>query len=215
MVDAARRCKYEYVAITDHTKAVRVAGGLTRGEFHRQFRAIERLQKQYPDITILKGAEVDILDDGHLDLDEATLAELDVVIVAVHSKFNLSKAAMTKRIIRALQHRHVHILGHPTGRLIGRRDAYQVDFEQILNAAADHGVALEINAQPERLDLDDVQARAAHEARVHLVISTDAHRVEELACMRYGVDQARRAWCEPRHVLNTLSIDKLRSVLRP
>ena len=215
MVEAARRCKYEYVAITDHTKAVRVAGGLTRAEFHRQFKAIERLQKQYSDITILKGAEVDILDDGRLDLDDAALAELDVVIVAVHSKFNLSKAEMTKRIIRALQHRHVHILGHPTGRLIGRRDAYQVDFDQIVKAAADSGVALEINAQPERLDLDDVQARAAHEAHAHLVISTDAHRAEELTCMRYGVDQARRGWCEARHVLNTLTIDKLRSVLRP
>jgi DNA polymerase (family 10) len=214
MVEAARRLRYEYIAITDHTKAVRVAGGLTRGEFHRQFKAIDRLQKKYSDITILKGAEVDILDDGHLDLDDGTLAELDVVVAAVHSKFNLSRAAMTKRIVRALQHPHVQILGHPTGRLIGRREPYQVDLEQIFAAAADQGVALEINAQPERLDLDDVQARAAHEAGVHLVISTDAHRVEELGCMRYGVDQARRGWCEAHHVLNTLSLTQLRSSLR-
>jgi DNA polymerase (family 10) len=214
MVEAARRRKYEYIAITDHTKAVRVAGGLTRVGFHRQFKAIERLQKRCPDITILKGAEVDILDDGSLDLDDATLAELDVVVVAVHSKFNLSRTAMTKRVIRALRHPRVQILGHPTGRLIGRREPYQVDLEQVLRAAVDHGVALEINAQPERLDLDDVQARAAHEAGVHLVISTDAHRAEELDCMRHGVDQARRAWCEPRHVLNTLPLDKLRSALR-
>ena len=214
MVDAAQQRGYEYIAITDHSKAVRVAGGLTRGAFHREFKAIDRLQKQYPRLAILKGAEVDILDDGRLDLDDATLAELDVVIVAVHSKFNLPKAAMTKRIIRALQHRFVHILAHPTGRLIGQREAYQIDFDEIVKVAADRGVALEINAQPERLDLDDVQARAAHERGVHLVISTDAHRVDELACMRYGVDQARRAWCEPRHVLNTLTLDKLRSVLR-
>jgi len=214
MVEAAHRCEYEYIAITDHTKAVRVAGGLTRAAFHRQFKAIERLQKRCPDITILKGAEVDILDDGSLDLDDATLAELDVVVVAVHSKFNLTRAAMTKRIIRALRRPHVQILAHPTGRLIGRREPYQVDLDEIFKAAADHGVAMEINAQPERLDLDDVQARAAHEAGVRLVISTDAHRVEELHCMRYGVDQGRRAWCEPRHVLNTLSIDKLRSALR-
>jgi DNA polymerase (family 10) len=214
MVEAARGCKYEYVAITDHTKAVRVAGGLTRAGFRRQFKAIERLQSRHPGITILKGAEVDILDDGSLDLDDATLAELDVVIVAVHSKFNLSRAAMTKRIIRALRHPHVQILGHPTGRLIGRREPYQIELDQILKAAADHGVALEINAQPERLDLDDVQARAAHEAGVRLVISTDAHRAEELKCMRYGVDQARRGWCEPRHVLNTLPLDQLRSALR-
>jgi DNA polymerase (family X) len=214
MVEAARRCRYEYIAITDHTKAVRVAGGLTRGDFHRQFKAIDRLQKQHPEITVLKGAEVDILDDGSLDLGDDTLAELDVVIVAVHSKFNLSRASMTKRIVQALRHRYVHILAHPTGRLLGRREAYHVDFDQIVKVAADHGVALEINAQPERLDLDDVQARAAHEAGAHLVINTDAHRVEELGYMRYGVDQARRAWCEPRHVLNTLTLDKLRSVLR-
>ena len=214
MVDAARRRGYEYLAITDHTKAVRVAGGLTRGAFHRQFKAIERLQKKCSGITILKGAEVDILDNGDLDLDDATLAELDVVIVAVHSKFNLSRSAMTKRIIRALRHPHVHILAHPTGRLLGTREPYQLDFDQILRASADHGVAIEINAQPERLDLDDVQARAAHEAGVPLVISTDAHRIEELNYMRYGVDQARRGWCEAHHVLNTRSLTELRKALR-
>jgi DNA polymerase (family 10) len=214
MVEAARGRGYAYVAITDHTKAVRVTGGLSRGGFHRQFKAIERLQTRHRDITILKGAEVDILEDGDLDLDDATLAELDVVVVAVHSKFDLSRAAMTKRIVRALRHPRVQILGHPTGRLIGRREPYQVDFAQVLRAAADHGVALEINAQPERLDLDDVQARAAHEAGVRLVISTDAHRVEDLGCMQYGVDQARRAWCEARHVLNTLPLPALRSALR-
>jgi DNA polymerase (family 10) len=214
MVEAARQRGYEYVAITDHTKAVRVAGGLTSGAFHLQFKAIDRLQKKCSDITILKGAEVDILDNGDLDLDDSTLAELDVVIAAVHSKFNLSRAAMTKRVTRALQHRHVHILAHPTGRLIGSREPYQMDFDQVLKAAADHGVALEINAQPERLDLDDGQARAAHEAGVALVVNTDAHRIEELAYMRYGVDQARRGWCEARHVLNTRPLVELRRALR-
>jgi len=214
MVRAALERGYEYIAITDHTKAVRVAGGLTRAEFRRQFRAIDRLQKQIGGITILKGAEVDILDDGGLDLDDDTLAELDVVVVAVHSKFNQSRSAMTKRIVRALRHPHVQILGHPTGRLIGKREPYQVDLDQVMKAAADHGVALEINAQPERLDLDDVQARAVHEAGVRLVVSTDAHRVEDLNFMRYGVDQARRGWCEARHVLNTLPLARLRSTLR-
>jgi DNA polymerase (family 10) len=214
MVEAARRRGYEYIAITDHTKAVRVAGGLTRGGLHRQFKAVERLQKKCSGITILKGAEVDILGTGELDLDDATLAELDVVIVAVHSKLNLSRAAMTKRIVRALRHPHVQILAHPTGRLIGTREPYQVDFDEVLKAAADHGVALEINAQPERLDLDDIQARAAHEAGVPLVISTDAHRIEELNYMRHGVDQARRAWSEARHVLNTLPLTELRKTLR-
>jgi DNA polymerase (family 10) len=214
MVEAARARGYEYVAITDHTKAVRVAGGLTCGAFHQQFKAIERLQKKCAGITILRGAEVDILDDGTLDLDDATLAELDVVVVAVHSKFNLPRPAMTRRIVRALAHPHVQILAHPTGRILGQREPYQADFDEILKAAADYGVALEINAQPERLDLDDVQARAAQEAGVALVISTDAHRIEELTCMRYGVDQARRAWCEARHILNTRPLAGLRQALR-
>lgn len=213
MVDEAQRRGYEYIAVTDHTKAVRVAHGLTRGAFHRQFKSIDRLQKTHPRITILKGAEVDILEDGTLDLDDDTLAELDVVVVAVHSKFNLSRAAMTTRIVRALRHPHVHILAHPTGRLIGTREPYALDFDHILKAAADHGVALEINAQPERLDLDDAQARAAHDAGVSLVINTDAHRREELRYMSHGVDQARRAWCESHHVLNTLPLPALRKAL--
>jgi DNA polymerase (family 10) len=214
MVEAARLRGYDYIAITDHTQSVRVASGLTREQFRCQFKEIERLQKQLADITILKGAEVDILEDGTLDLDETTLEELDIVVAAVHSKFNLSRAAMTRRIVRAIRNRHVQILGHPTGRLLSRREPYLVDLKQLLDAAADHGVALEINAQPERLDLNDVQARAAHDAGIPLVINTDAHRVEELAGMRYGVDQARRAWCEARHVLNTLPLDKLRAALR-
>lgn len=214
MVDAARKLGYGYIAITDHTQAVRVAGGLSRAAFHRQFKAIERLQKQCSSIAILKGAEVDILDSGELDLDDATLAELDVVVVAVHSKFNLSRASMTRRIIRALTHPHVQILAHPTGRLIGAREPYPLNFDQILRAAADFGVALEINAQPERLDLDDVQARAAQEAGVSLVISSDAHRIEELNSIRYGVDQARRAWCEARHILNTRPLAELQKALR-
>jgi DNA polymerase (family 10) len=215
MVDAARKRGYQYIAITDHTQAVHVAGGLTRADFRRQFKAIERVQRRVPDLTIWKGAEVDILENGALDLDEGTLAELDLVVIAVHSHFNLAAGAMTRRIVRALQHRHVHVLAHPTGRLIGTREPYPLDFAEVCRAAADHGVAFEINAQPDRLDLSDVQARAAHEAGVHLVISTDAHRVEELHFMRYGVDQARRAWCEPRHILNTLPLLELRSLLRP
>ncbi|MGE0361385.1 MAG: DNA polymerase/3'-5' exonuclease PolX [Vicinamibacterales bacterium] len=214
MVEAARVRGYEYVAITDHTRAVRVAGGLDRAGFRRQFRAIDRLQARHPGIAILKGAEVDILDDGRLDLDDATLAELDIVIAAVHSRLNLPRAAMTRRIVRALQHPRVHVLAHPTGRLLGSREPSALDFDRILTAAAAHGVALEINAQPERLDLDDVHARAARDAGVSLVISTDAHRIEDLAFMRHGVDQARRGWCEARHVLNTRPLAELRRALR-
>jgi DNA polymerase (family 10) len=215
MVEAARRRGYEYVAITDHTQAVRVAGGLTRADFRREWKAIERLQHRISDLTILKGAEVDILEDGQLDLDDETLAQFDVIVIAVHSRLGLPARAMTQRIVRAIQHRHVHVLAHPTGRLIDARAPYQVNFDEILRAAADYGVALEINAQPDRLDLDELHARAAHEAGVHLVINTDAHRVDELSFMRHGVDQARRAWCEPRHILNTLPLLALRSLLGP
>ncbi|HXH07493.1 MAG TPA: DNA polymerase/3'-5' exonuclease PolX [Vicinamibacterales bacterium] len=214
MVEACRRRGYEYVAITDHTQAVRVAGGLTREGFRRQFREIERLQKTIERPVVLKGAEVDILEDGRLDLDEATLAELDVVVVSVHSKFNLTKAAMTKRIVRALSHPRVHILGHPTGRLLGRREPYPVDLEEVIKAARDHGVMLEINAQPDRLDLNDTAARMAKERGVKLVISTDAHSVDELACLRYGVDQARRGWCEAADIANTRPLEEFRKLLR-
>ncbi len=213
MVEACLARGYEYVAITDHTKAVRVAGGLTCAEFRRQFREIDRLQKRTSGLTILKGAEVDILDDGRLDLDEATLAELDVVVIAVHSKFNMTRAAMTRRIVKALQHPRVHILAHPTGRLIGRREPYPLDMAAVIEIARDHGVALEINAQPDRLDLDDVHARMAREAGVRLVISTDAHRVDELNYIRYGIDQARRGWCRAADVVNTRRLADVRTLL--
>jgi DNA polymerase (family 10) len=214
MIAACRALHYEYVAITDHTKAVRVAGGLSRRDFLRQFREIERLQRRFDDITILKGAEVDILEDGTLDLDERTLSELDLVVVAVHSQFNLSKSAMTRRIVRALRHRRVQLLVHPTGRIIGKREPYQLDLAQVIKAAADHGVWLEINAQPDRLDLADAQIRLAHEAGVHLVIDTDAHRTDELAFMRHGVDQARRGWCQAKNIVNTRTLTALRSLMR-
>lgn len=214
MVEACRKKGYEYIAITDHTKAVRVAGGLEPSAFRRQFREIEKLQKQVKGLTILKSAEVDILDDGRLDLDEETLKELDVVVVSVHSKFNMTRDQMTARIVTALQHPRVHILGHPTGRLIGRREPYPVDMELVVRAARDHGVMLEINAQPDRLDLSDVHAQMAREAGVKLVISTDAHRIEELDAMRWGVDQARRGWCEARDIANTQPVEKFKKLLR-
>ncbi len=204
MVEACHAREYQYIAITDHTKAVRVAGGLGAKEFRKQFREIERLRKEYDDLTILKSAEVDILDDGELDLDDDTLAELDLVVVSVHSKFNLTKKEMTRRIVRALRHPRVHILGHPTGRILGRREPYALDLEEVVRAARDHGVGLEVNAQPDRLDLNDLHIQMARDAGVTLVISTDAHRIEELDYLPYGVDQARRGWCAAADILNAL-----------
>jgi DNA polymerase (family 10) len=203
MVAAAAARGYEYIAITDHTHAVRVAGGLSAAGFHRQARAIDALRKRRSTPVVLKGAEVDILEDGSLDLDDEALADFDLVVASVHSRFNLSRAAMTRRIVRAVQHPRVHVLGHPTGRLLGKREPYSVDVAEVVKAARDHNVLLEINAQPDRLDLDDVHIQMARDAGVMLVVSTDAHRVQELDYMRFGVDQARRGWCEPRDVANT------------
>jgi DNA polymerase (family 10) len=214
MVEACAARGYEYIAVTDHTKAVRVAGGLTPSGFRKQARAIDRLQSKIKNLTILKSAEVDILDDGSLDLDDKALACLDVVVASVHSRFAMPKDAMTKRIVRALRHPRVNILGHPTGRLIGKREPYALDIQEVIKVAREEGVLLEINAQPDRLDLNDLQIAMAREAGVRMVISTDAHRVEELAWMRYGVDQARRGWCEPGHIANTLHLEAFRKIIK-
>lgn len=214
MVAACAARGYEYIAITDHTKAVRVAGGLSKSGFHKQARAIDALRKHVSKPVVFKGAEVDILDDGSLDLDDDTLAGLDVVMVSVHSRFNMSKPEMTRRIVRAIQHPRVHILGHPTGRLIGKREPYPVDMAEVIKAARDYGVLLEVNAQPDRLDLNDLHVRMAKQAGVRLAIGTDAHRVQELDCMRYGVDQARRGWCEARDVANTWPVAAFRKSIK-
>ena len=213
MVAACEARGYEYIAITDHTKAVRVAGGLAKAGFHKQSRAIDIVRKHASKLVVFKGAEVDILDDGSLDLDDDTLAEFDVVIVSIHSRFNMSKAEMTRRIVRALQHPRVHILGHPTGRLIGKREPYPVDMAEVVKAARDYGVLLEVNAQPDRLDLNDFHIQMARQAGVKLVISTDAHRIQELECIRYGVDQARRGWCEAKDVANTCRMAAFRKLI--
>ena len=214
MVEACQQLGYEYIAITDHTKAVRVAGGLTKAGFHKQANAIDRIRQRVSRPFVFKGAEVDILEDGSLDLDDETLAAFDVVVVSVHSKFNMSNAEMTRRIIRAIQHPRIHILGHPTGRLLGKREPYSVDMSEVIKAARDHGVILEINAQPDRLDLNDVHIQMAREAGVKVVINTDAHRTQELGCMRYGVDQARRGWCEPKDVANTCHLAGFKKLLQ-
>ena len=207
MVKACGDRGYSYIAITDHTKAVRVAGGLGREEFQAQFRKIDEIRKTGAGPAVLKSAEVDILDAGQLDLDDETLAELDLVVVSVHSKFNMTKADMTQRVVRALRHPRVHVFAHPTGRLLGRREPYPLDMEEVVSVAHDYGVLLEVNAQPDRLDLNDIYCQMARDAGVKLVISTDAHRIAELDNMRYGVDQARRGWCEPADIANTRSLD--------
>ena len=209
MAGAAEALGYEYLAMTDHSPAVRVAGGMDAAGFRAQARRIDRLNAKLRKLRVLKGAEVDIRADGSLDLDDATLARLDVVIATFHSRFTLPPREQTRRLVRAVSHPRVNIFGHPTGRLIGRRPPSAYDFGAVVKACAEHGVAMEIDGQPERMDLDDQLARLALQAGVKLVISSDAHSTVELGFMRWGVSQARRAWAVKKDVLNTLPLERL------
>lgn len=213
MAEAAEAMGYEYLAITDHSPTVRIAGGLDRAGFLRQMRRVDRLNARLRKLTVLKGAEVDIHADGSLDLDDDTLERLDLVLVSMHSALNLPAERQTVRIVRALQHPLVHIFGHPTGRLVNGRRGAQFDLDAVCRVAADEGVLMEINAQPERLDLDDLAARRAQELGVTIAISTDAHATEELRFMRWGVDQARRGWIDRANVANTRTLRQLLRML--
>ncbi len=214
MLDACVARGYEYFAITDHSKALAMTGGLDERKLRAQWEEIDEIVSRRTEIRVLRGMEVDILIDGQLDLEDALLAELDLVVVSVHSHFGLPAAEQTERILRAVQHPSVHVLAHPTGRLINRREPMEFDLDEVLRAAAASGVAVELNAHPDRLDLKDTQLRRAKELGVPVVISTDAHRTEDLSLMRHGIAQARRAWLEPGDVLNTRSVDDLLASLR-
>ncbi len=214
MAAAARARGLRYIAITDHSKHLGVTHGLDPGRLARQMDAIDALNAQRPGLTVLKGVEVDILENGGLALSDALLARLDVVVVAVHSAFALSEQKQTARILRALDRPHVSILAHPFGRLLGERPPYALDFERILDAARERGCFLEINAQPMRLDLDDVHAKAARDRGVLLSIASDAHAGDQFDHLELGVRQARRAWLDASQVLNARPLPALRSLLR-
>jgi DNA polymerase (family 10) len=214
MVEGARKKGYAYIAITDHSKRVTMARGLDARRLRAEWRAIDKLARKVKDITILKGVELDILKDGRLDLPDSVLEEADWVIASIHYDQNQPREQITKRLINAIRHPFVHAIGHPTGRLIGRRKGYDMDLEAVIRAAAEHGCLLELNAQPERLDLDDVALIAAKEHGVGMVIDTDAHAVEELGFMEFGVYQARRAGLEAADVVNTLTLTQLRKRLK-
>ncbi len=214
MAEAARALGYAYIALTDHSRRVAMAHGLDPARLTRQIREIDRINGRLSGITILKGIEVDILKDGALDLPDTALAKLDVVVASVHSFFDLPREAQAARIIRAMQNCHVSIIGHPTGRLIGSRAPYDIDMERVIAAARELGCHLEINAQPDRLDLNDTRAHAAKEAGVRPAISTDAHSVDGFRNMRFGIDQARRAWLTADDVINTRPLNELRKLLK-
>jgi DNA polymerase (family X) len=212
---AARKLGYEYIAITDHSKAVTVANGMDEKRTREQIRKIHAANQGRPGIRILAGIEVDVLKDGRLDLDDEVLAEVEVVVASVHSYMSLERAEMTERMLAAIENPYTQIIGHPTGRLLLRRDSFAYDMERILDAAREHGVAMECNASPERLDLKDVYLRMAKERGVRVVISTDAHTASTLEFMRYGVQTARRGWLEKKDVLNTLPLAEFLAALRP
>jgi DNA polymerase (family 10) len=214
MAQKAKEMGYAYIAITDHSKAVRVAGGLDEKGLAKHLQQIEKVGGQISGLRILKGVEVDILADGSLDLRDDILKECDVVLGSVHSRFNMEEGEMTRRIIKAIHNPHVGILAHPTGRLILEREAYKVNLKEVFQAAIDHGVVLEINAYPDRLDLRDVDARMAKEMGAKLAISTDAHSTVQLELMKFGVFTARRGWVEAKDVINTLPLPALLKILR-
>lgn len=207
MVEAAARRRYAYVAITDHSVSTGVPGGLDTAALRAQAAEIAGVQEDLPGIRILRGCEVDILPDGSLDLEDEILAELDVVLVSVHSAFDMTETRMTDRIIKAMRNPLVHILCHPTGRKLGRRAPYPVDVPELLRAAAALGVAVEVNGIPRRLDIDSRGLWLCGELGVKVVVSSDAHSVASLGNMRRGVDQARRGWLQPGNIVNALALD--------
>ena len=209
MAKAATEHGYEYIAITDHSKRVNVAGGLNADELAEQLKEIDKVNDEIDDIRILKGIEVDILEDGSLDLPDDILSKLDIRICSVHYHMDMDSEKQTERILKAMENPWMDILAHPTGRLLQKRDGMNLDMEAIMDKAVEKNIIMEINANPERLDLDDRHSKMAMEKRLLISVSTDAHSIGDLQNMKYGIFQARRGWLEPQNVVNTLGADDL------
>lgn len=214
MARAAKERGYDYLATTDHSKRLRMVNGLDEKRLREQMEKIDRLNEELGGITVLKGIEVDILEDGFLDLPDDVLAELDIVVCSVHHKFGLSEKKQTERIIRAMQNPNANVIAHPTGRMIGERQPYDVDMEGVMEAAKENGCFLELNANPNRLDLNDVYCKMAKEMGVEISVSTDAHSTSGLDNMRFGIGQARRGWLENKDVINTRTLKQLKKHLK-
>jgi len=214
MAEEAKALGLKYIAIADHSRRLRIANGLDSSNLLKQVEEIDKLNSEIKGFTILKAIEVDILEDGSLDLPDDVLKRLDLVVGAVHSKFNLSKEKQTARILRAMENPHLSILAHPTGRILLKRDPYDLDVDAVINMARETGVVLELNANPYRLDLNDVYCRQAKEAGVKIAINTDAHSPAEFLNLFWGIGQARRGWLEPKDVLNTLPVKKMLKALK-
>ncbi|OLE83482.1 MAG: hypothetical protein AUG07_08130 [Acidobacteria bacterium 13_1_20CM_2_60_10] len=215
MAEAAKRLGYRYILITDHSKAVTVANGLDEKRAVENIRRIKAARNKVKGIEIWAGAEVDILGEGRLDYSDSLLKQFDIVLVSVHSRMTQPGEEMTERLLKALENPYVRIMGHPTGRQVLRRDPFNFDLERVFDAAKRLGVILELNGNPERLDLCDRHVKLARDKGMKLIISTDAHHPEHLKFMRYGVMTARRGWMEKKNVLNTYPPEKLLAALRP
>lgn len=215
LAEVAKEHGYSYFALTDHSQGLGVARGLTVERLAEQKREIDTLNKKLKNIRILHGAEVDIRSDGTLDFHDDVLQTLDIVVASIHSGFKQTKEQLTSRIVAAMKNPYVSIIAHPTGRLIGERDAYEVDMDEILKTAKETGTAMEINAYPLRLDLSDIYAKKAKELRIPIVISTDAHVTTQFNFMSYGVSIARRSWLEKEDIANTLEVKQLLKKLKP
>ncbi len=213
MVEAARK-RYQYAAISDHSKMMGITGGMDAETLLRQVKEIRNLAKKYPDFMLLCGIEVDIKADGTLDMPDKALKELDLAVASVHLKFNMSEEEMTSRIITAMENPYVTIIGHPTGRLIGYREPYQVNMEKLLDAAKRTGTFMELNSFWDRLDLNDVHLRMAKEKGVKIMIDTDSHNTSHFEMLKYGVSTARRGWIEARDVVNTLLPEKFLKAIK-
>lgn len=214
MAVAARQRGYQYIAITDHSQSLHIAGGLDEQRLLEQIKKIEQVNQKIDGITVLKGIEVDIKSDGTLDTPDKVLQKLDIVIAAIHSGLRQERKKLTERLKKAMENPLVDIIAHPTGRIIGYREAYDVDIQEIIQIAARTNTVLEINASPERMDLNDIYTRSAKEQGVLLTIGSDAHQISTLDNMYYGVTIARRGWLEKENLLNTLPLDKIKSILK-
>jgi len=214
MAEAAQERGYEYLAVTDHSRRVTMARGLDERRLREQIDKIEGINEKLKGFRLLKSIEVDILEDGSLDLPDSVLKELDLVVFSIHYNTNLSRKKQTKRVLRAMENRSVNIFSHPTGRIIGKREPYDIDIAKVMKEALDSGCFMEVNAQPERLDLNDVYCKRARDIGLKLAISTDAHNITDLDFMKWGVAQARRGWLGPDDVLNTRSWKELEKLLK-
>jgi len=218
MAEVAQKMGYQYLGITDHTKFLRIERGLNEKQLARQRKEINILNKKFQvsgfKFQVLQGAETNILKDGSIDIKNEALAKLDYAIAGIHSNLKMKKDKMTERIIKAIKNPNINIIAHPFGRIIKRREAYQIDFDKVLRAAKEFRVALEINSYPGRLDLKDSYIRRAKEVGVKMAINTDSHHKDQLANIKYGISQARRGWAEKKDIINTWSLNQLLKFFR-